>query len=1816
MPADFSAGGIAVEEKPDFSDQGTSVAKPEPPVARPKPIGWMERFSSAAAQASETTTIGGLEDIPEAHMRIELPRAGFTPKPDDNDPILGLPGVTGITKGSTRKAAAILANAGASVVEGLLSPETPAIIAAAVAAPEVVIPLLTATMGKAGGTSLGEAVAAFERGDDDEGVKKAGEAFTALGFAAAPALKPGVFAKMPTRAAAIGRAGEAVGRTIAPIIPEPIAKALAPLTTEAAARTGVIPPMDVKPVEVKAAKPAEVPVAEPPKAEELMTPDEFDAMKKAREAPLLAQKQAEARARLAAGELVDPNKIAVATQNERGALRDALENKRPVNAALFDRYNAKSDRPLTLPDGYVKEGDLYIHRPEAPKPPEPPAGPAPAEAPKPVPLVEEIEPFGTVRQFRVTKEFVNTADKGTYKVGDIITEPQLTKAGLPVPEVPKAAPESPAAPAAPEAKPTEPAGPVAKAEVPAKPVSPGPVEKAQADLPEWVSGPQQGKVYRQFRILENRFKNGTPAERHALDMISDNEFGTRRADFSRAQREGVTEQSAQEAYTRLMKEGGLAWSPGKPTSEKRQLRTRKLPVGDTQTAGSKHEDKPSAKPAPPAKPAAGAGAETELDVARAHEQSIKVELQKAASKVFTDKGDRITSATDADYAALGIAQRRNIEATARLREIEERFSREHGTQMSPVTVDATKILSRKLANRTSSVYTTLTESGVDHQWAYWFERTGLEPTLENVSFVLSASKTKSFPIPKVTSEGKIEGLELTSDEAGNYWPKIRPAKPLSEPPIGEGPEGGAAGGSLSGTTLAPAPSASVPSLPLKSQRQIITDIAHGLKLPIRFGRLRTSKFAGYFLKVQDLIGVRRALDVPIVSHEAGHKLDATFKFSGDPTLRAELDALGDPALPGSRSSWTPSKTKAYRIREGVAEFVRRWLTDPTSATSMAPNMERHFNAILDANIDLGTKLRQAREDIRLWQTAEPQARLRSHISVGSNPNHTPYTFSQLMRDVVDDLHFLRLATDDAQTNLGSSLPSSKNPYILARNLRGSYGMADTFIRTGVTDFSTKEVTLGTSLQDALRPIAGRMNDFRDWIVAKQAQEMHAQGKTTGLLPSDVNTVVARFAADTAFNDAFTKVKEWNDALLDYAVDSGLVTPESRAAMRAMYQDFVPFHRVFEVGAGEAPSAEAIGIGRGLNVGTPGSLRARKGSTREIVDPMETMIRNAYTIITASEKAAINRAVADFANLPGMGKWVEHIATPKDRVRVGIDKLREQLEDAGADLTNVPDDLLLTFFQNSRQAPYGENIIRIVKDGKPEFYRLRRELFDTFHALDLEDAGTLVRWLASPAQVLRAGVTATPDFALANAFRDTFGAAVISKYGAYPFEVTIRGISSLLRDPKLVSEWAASGGKQAVEATYFDRAKLQTFLKQRITKDLSPIERMLIVSKSPLMALRFISGFFEEATRLGEYKKAYDTLRGSGMPEGEARRMAAFEARDRQDFAMGGAKTKIVRRLAAFWNAGLQGNVRLAKAFKERPVRTTLQGLAFITIPKLIEQALNWDDDDYWDRPQWERDRFFLIPLGKGDDGHTRFLRLPSPFVIGTIFGTLPGRIMEWRKQNNPDALASFPKELLSQSVPNPMPQSVQVVFETFLSGPQGYDVFRGRPIVSDRLADLPPEMQWSEQTSLSARRLGSALGFSPLKIDHVINSTTGGLGKQVVHQIFDRAIAMTGEQRTAKGTAPGGRFVTTPAAISSQAINDFYTIADQLKANHLRVTQTGQGEDSPWYEMFEKQRGVLAELRSEIRQAPTESDKAQLRELILNVARETMRLYREQTANQ
>jgi hypothetical protein len=87
----------------------------------------------------------------------------------------------------------------------------------------------------------------------------------------------------------------------------------------------------------------------------------------------------------------------------------------------------------------------------------------------------------------------------------------------------------------------------------------------------------------------------------------------------------------------------------------------------------------------------------------------------------------------------------------------------------------------------------------------------------------------------------------------------------------------------------------------------------------------------------------------------------------------------------------------------------------------------------------------------------------------------------------------------------------------------------------------------------------------------------------------------------------------------------------------------------------------------------------------------------------------------------------------------------------------------------------------------------------------------------------------------------------------------------------------------------------------------------------------------------------------------------------------------VNRYTAFFNAGVQGTARLAEVFEPIPSAPRARATA-ITVPSLALWAINRNDPTYRELPDWERNTYWHIPLGRGA-GHS-WARVPKPFSLG------------------------------------------------------------------------------------------------------------------------------------------------------------------------------------------------------------------------------------------
>src|SRR5262249_7308541 len=154
-----------------------------------------------------------------------------------------------------------------------------------------------------------------------------------------------------------------------------------------------------------------------------------------------------------------------------------------------------------------------------------------------------------------------------------------------------------------------------------------------------------------------------------------------------------------------------------------------------------------------------------------------------------------------------------------------------------------------------------------------------------------------------------------------------------------------------------------------------------------------------------------------------------------------------------------------------------------------------------------------------------------------------------------------------------------------------------------------------------------------------------------------------------------------------------------------------------------------------------------------------------------------------------------------------------------------------------------------------------------------------------------------SFIARNPIRDTWEATVNSRYGFRPGYDTLRGLFSYLKADEYYQQAMNAGGGSAAMVSG-DRARVRDAVK---ALDLQTKRSVLdSVVFHPIELLRAMSEAMEMATRMGEFRRGYETELGAGTPAGEAAARAALAMRDvTVDFARGGTLSKEINRYTAF-----------------------------------------------------------------------------------------------------------------------------------------------------------------------------------------------------------------------------------------------------------------------------------------------------------------------------
>ena len=619
------------------------------------------------------------------------------------------------------------------------------------------------------------------------------------------------------------------------------------------------------------------------------------------------------------------------------------------------------------------------------------------------------------------------------------------------------------------------------------------------------------------------------------------------------------------------------------------------------------------------------------------------------------------------------------------------------------------------------------------------------------------------------------------------------------------------------------------------------------------------------------------------------------------------------------------------------------------------------------------------------------------------------------------------------------------------------------LREGVDRVRTSDTIAKQMIEDSgLAETIGRMksanaDEFQQYLIAKRSQELK---RTKGADFKTGRNDAADRALIQAVGDKYATqekvVRNFNKQMLDYAVDTGLISRSLRDQLIRDNTDYVPMNRVLDdINGMEMHKSKQLG-----NLSKQTAVQKIEGSDRVVQNPLESMIRNAIRTVNEGERNQVAKQLSETtafreARLPDGAK-------PK----------------AGNDA--------ISFIVNGEKVRY-EVPALVAKEMK----NLNGVMPDFMQGI--------IKVMGAPTKVLRTGATgANPMFAISNLVRDQLQTTITGSIKA-----NIKGTPDALlatfgigkKGKAMQAELARQGiiGSEYRQTYGYKSGELVKELQQSHQLPKQAWERL----KHPIDTLADVIGKTEYFTRAQQY---YGT-KGTVVEKSQAARNNTL------NFGRAGATVRVLNKIIPFLNAGVQGGRITVNQFKERPVRTTMAVAAFAGVAAAVQGVNRTKDEELWNRIGDEEKQSNLIIFGDNaryDPETNRVVgvtKVPLPQMVYPItdaVNNLKGR---------PEDMMMLGGDIFTAITgidsSNPMNQLTPTAAKPFLETLFNKNSYTGQEIVSEYDKNLDPEDKGKKYTTGLARTVAKATGIDAPVIDNFIQNWGGGLFKDLTKVMTD-----------------------------------------------------------------------------------------------------------------
>lgn len=653
--------------------------------------------------------------------------------------------------------------------------------------------------------------------------------------------------------------------------------------------------------------------------------------------------------------------------------------------------------------------------------------------------------------------------------------------------------------------------------------------------------------------------------------------------------------------------------------------------------------------------------------------------------------------------------------------------------------------------------------------------------------------------------------------------------------------------------------------------------------------------------------------------------------------------------------------------------------------------------------------------------------------------------------------------------------------------------------------------------------------YEDYLLNKHNIDRYREGKTllantegANITPEQSQQIISKY------EQVYPEFKElsnqystnWNTFSNEWLSD--FVNKDTLKMLQEKYPSYVPSYRQQESFSTQLPTNRIV---------SGAKIKEATGSTKKIIPLNEQISEQVNKIVKANRR---NEAYKEM--LKPVLENPEKYSNKIEIVKIGTDKYANTAErEIAQQVLSMQDDViagedsinsLVDIINNPvKQVQGRDGYLTIFDKGTPITVKIKdQNLFNALNKSQKTDNLSFVgkAWNKYVLTPFKGAITQyNPFFAVRNISRDLPTAYIqgsennIAKFAGQ----RAKSVYDIVKKDPLWEKYKALGGEMSnISSNPLGQAGIKD---SKVGKVLSFV---------PHKYSDFL-GVSEQFNRFAEFKKVLNETNDVNKA-----RIAA--ANITVNFGKGGELIKAIDKVIPYSNAAVQGIIKTAETFKDKPLQSIGKSVLSTTIPAAGFYYYNNSNPErqkiYDEITTDVKNTNYVVVVNKDT-----IIKIPKTQQAGLIFGSLGERLYDYFAKNDKEAFKGMPETLKKSFLPIDYKSGVVMPAINVAMG--GNKDFFGRDIVPQSLQNMSPEQQYDEKTTTLSKFMGDKFGLSPKKVDYLLDSYAG-----VIYDIMKKS-GQDNKGNFIKGLADTGKANFTINTDYGKTTSNYYDLVNKYR---------------------------------------------------------------------